>query len=697
MARQPADIDAPVQYVRGVGPKRAEMFERLGVRTIRDLLYYFPRKYHDRRNLVHIKDAKPGTNAMMVGDVLRVNLRRKGRGKGVLTVVVQDETGQIRAVWYNQNYLADRFESGDTLLLWGAVREYTGAGIPLEMVNPGFEHIGADEHGGTALTDEMSRLMPVYPLTDGLSQGRLRPIVRAALDDYAAALPEILPEALRARHGLPTITEVLEQAHFPDSVEAKAEAKRRLVYEEFLVFELAVALRRRTAKAAEGIAFKVSAEFDRRIRKLFPFKLTASQETALAQIREDMRSPAPMNRLLQGDVGCGKTVVALYAMLLAAANKYQSAIMAPTEILAEQHHRTLSKMLAGSAVRVRLLTSSSDRRRVLAEIERGEADIIIGTHAVIQSDVAFHRLGFVVVDEQHKFCVMQRARLRWKGRSPDVLVMTATPIPRTLALTVFGDLDVSTITELPPGRKPVITRRFALRDVGRGYDFIRKHVSAGRQAYVVCPLVEQSETLDLRSAIDTAAELAEKVFPEFNVGLLHGRMTSDEKERAMAAFARGDMHVMVSTVVVEVGIDVPNATVMLVLHAERFGLAQLHQLRGRIGRGADQAWCLLCSAAQSDDARRRLAIMCETTDGFRIAEEDLKLRGTGELFGTRQHGLPDVRIGDFTEDIEILEVARDDATELVAADPRLEKPEHAALRRRMLELYRDRLSLIGIG
>jgi len=697
MARQPADIDAPVQYVRGVGPKRAEMFERLGVRTVRDLLYYFPRKYHDRRNLVHIKDAKPGTNAMMVGDVLRVNLRRKGRGKGVLTVVVQDETGQIRAVWYNQNYLADRFESGDTLLLWGAVREYTGAGIPLEMVNPGFEHIGADEHGGTALTDEMSRLMPVYPLTDGLSQGRLRPIVRAALDDYAAALPEILPEALRARHGLPTITEVLEQAHFPDSVEAKAEAKRRLVYEEFLVFELAVALRRRTAKAAEGIAFKVSAEFDRRIRKLFPFKLTASQETALAQIREDMRSPAPMNRLLQGDVGCGKTVVALYAMLLAAANKYQSAIMAPTEILAEQHHRTLSKMLAGSAVRVRLLTSSSDRRRVLAEIERGEADIIIGTHAVIQSDVAFHRLGFVVVDEQHKFGVMQRARLRWKGRSPDVLVMTATPIPRTLALTVFGDLDVSTITELPPGRKPVITRRFALRDVGRGYDFIRKHVSAGRQAYVVCPLVEQSETLDLRSAIDTAAELAEKVFPEFNVGLLHGRMTSDEKERAMAAFARGDMHVMVSTVVVEVGIDVPNATVMLVLHAERFGLAQLHQLRGRIGRGADQAWCLLCSAAQSDDARRRLAIMCETTDGFRIAEEDLKLRGTGELFGTRQHGLPDVRIGDFTEDIEILEAARDDATELVAADPRLEKPEHAALRRRMLELYRDRLSLIGIG
>ena len=692
-----ADLNDSLQYVRGVGPKRQEMFERLGVRTVRDLLYLFPRKHHDRRNLVHIQDAKPGADAMVVGDVVQVNLRRRGRGKGVLTVEVRDETDSVRAVWFNQNYLAERFDAGDTVLLWGAVREYTGAKIPLEMVNPGFEHVGTDEHGGIALTDEMSRLMPVYPLTEGLSQGQLRPIIRAALDDYGAAVPEILPESLRARYGLPTITDVLEQAHFPDSVEAKNEAKRRLVYEEFLVFELAVALRRRTAKAAEGITFKASAEFDRRVRKLFPFKLTASQETALAQIRKDMRSPTPMNRLLQGDVGCGKTVVAVYAMLLAAANKYQSAIMAPTEILAEQHCHTLGKMLAGSAVRVKLLTSASDRRRVRAEIERGEADIIIGTHAVIQSDVTFHRLGFVVVDEQHKFGVMQRARLRWKGRSPDVLVMTATPIPRTLALTIFGDLDISTITELPPGRKPVITKQFPPEHVSRGYEFIRKHVSAGRQAYVVCPLIEQSETLDLRSAIDTAAELDEKVFPEFNVGLLHGRMTADEKERAMAAFARGDMQVMVSTLVVEVGIDVPNATVMLVLHAERFGLAQLHQLRGRIGRGADQAYCLLCSAAQSDDAKQRLATMCETTDGFRIAEEDLRLRGTGELFGTRQHGLPDVRIGDFTEDIETLERARDDATELVAGDPRLEKPEHAALRRRMLDLYRDRLSLIGIG
>jgi ATP-dependent DNA helicase RecG len=688
-----ADVNDRLQYVRGVGPKREAMLERLGVRTVRDLLYYFPRKYHDRSRLVPIRDVHPDTRAMVVGDVVDVRLRRRGRGRGVLTAKVRDETGELKAVWFNQNYLADRFAAGDTVLLWGPVRFYNG----LELVNPGFEHVGPEEHGGTALTDEMARLVPVYPLTEGLSQGQLRPILRAALDQYGAEAPDILPEPLRRRHGLSPIAHALEQAHFPESVEAKDAAKHRLVYEEFLVFQLAVALRRHAVKSARGITFKTSAEFDRRIRALFPFDLTRAQERALADITDDMRRPAPMNRLLQGDVGCGKTVVAAYAMLLAVANKYQAAIMAPTEILAEQHHRTFSRMLADSRVGMQLLTRSSDRRAALAAIERGEVDVVIGTHAVIQHDVAFHRLGFVVVDEQHKFGVLQRAHLRWKGRSPDVLVMTATPIPRTLALTLFGDLDVSVIDELPPGRKPVKTRRISPRHLGRAYDFIRRQVAAGRQAYVVCPLVEQSEALDLRSATETADELDRRVFPEYNVGLLHGRMTGEEKERAMAAFARGDLQVLVSTIVIEVGIDVPNASVMLILHAERFGLAQLHQLRGRIGRGADQAHCLLCGDPKAEEAQRRLDVMCETTDGFRIAEEDLRLRGTGELFGTRQHGLPDVRIGDFVEDIATLERARDDAAALVGADPRLERPEHAALRRRLLDLYEGRLALVGIG
>jgi len=693
MAEETPDVDSGVQYVRGVGPRRAELLERLGVRTVRGLLYLFPRKYHDRQNLVQIADVKPGTEAMILGDVTKVSLRRRGRGKGTLTMSVRDESGELRAVWFNQNYLSERFNTGDTLLLWGSVREYNG----LEIINPGFEHLGADEHGGIALADEKTKMVPVYPLTEGLSQGQLRPMIRAALDDYGEAVPEVLPEPLRRRYNLPAIGAALAHAHFPESVEQKDEAKRRLVYEEFFVFEVAVALRRHAVKSAAGIAFKTSAEFDRRTRELFPFKLTQSQETALSEIKQDMASAAPMNRLLQGDVGSGKTVVALYAMLLAAANKYQSAIMAPTEILAEQHYRTLGGMLEGSKVRLGLLTGSSDRREMLARIERGETDIVIGTHAVIQAGVTFHRLGFVVVDEQHKFGVMQRGRLRWKGHSPDVLVMTATPIPRTLGLTLFGDLDVSTIGELPPGRKPVMTKRVPPGRIGRAYEFIREEVAAGRQAYVVCPLVEQSETLDLRSAIDTADELDRRVFPELNVGLLHGRMGADEKERAMLAFARGGMQVMVSTIVVEVGIDVPNATVMCILHAERFGLAQLHQLRGRIGRGPDQATCLLCGDPKSDDARQRLEIMCDTADGFRIAEEDLRLRGAGEFFGTRQHGLPDVRIGDFVEDIETLERARDDAAELIAGDPTLERPEHAALCRCMIELYHGRLGLIGIG
>jgi len=691
--RETIGVDAGTQYVRGIGPRRAEKLERLDVHCIRDLLYFFPRKYHDRRNLIPIAQARAADHAMVLGDITEVHLHRRGRGRGTLNVTLRDETGDIQAVWFNQNYLADRFSTGDTVLMWGPVRTYKGE----QLVSPGFEHVGADEHGGIALTEDMQRLIPVYPLTEGLSQGQIRPILHAALEDFADAMPEILPEALRARYKLPGIVEALHQAHFPDSAQAKDAAKRRLVYEEFLVFQLAVALRRSTARAASGIVFKTSAEADRRIRSRFPFQLTASQERALAQITTDMQNPQPMNRLLQGDVGCGKTVVALYAMLLAAANRYQSAIMAPTEILAEQHHRTITTLLAGARVRVRLLTGSSNRREVLADITRGEVDIVIGTHAVIQSDVAFHRLGLVVVDEQHKFGVMQRARLRWKGRSPDVLVMTATPIPRTLALTLFGDLDVSTITEMPPGRTPVQTRQIEPSHVDQAYALIREQVAAGRQAFVVCPLVEQSETLDLRSATETADHLDRQVFPEFRVGLLHGRMSSEEKDRAMNAFARGDMQIMVSTIVVEVGIDAPNATAMLILHADRFGLAQLHQLRGRIGRGPCVATCLLCADPKGEEALRRIQVMCETGDGFRIAEEDLRLRGTGELFGTRQHGLPDVRIGDFAQDITTLEQARDDAAQIVASDPRLEQPAHAPLRTRLLDLYRDRLNLIGIG
>ena len=690
MAERTPNINDPLQYVPGIGPKRAELLDKIGVRTVRDLLHYFPSKYHDRHNLVSIKDAQPGEQAMICGDVVRINLHRRGRGRGVLTVTMRDETGELKAVWFNQNYLSEKFEQGDTVLLWGATRFYNG----LEMINPGFEHVGSDEHGGAALAEEMANLMPVYPLTEGISQGQLRPIIHVAVDMYAPLVPDVLPEAVREKYSFISAGEALRCAHFPNSIEEKDDAKRRLIYEEFFIFETAVALRRLKVKSSTGIEFKMSDEFDRRIRQLFPFALTAAQESALAEIRRDMQSTAPMNRLLQGDVGCGKTVVALYAMLLAVANKFQAAIMAPTELLAEQHRRTITRMLERSRVRVRLLTSSSNRRDALAEIERGDADIIIGTHAVIQSDVAFNRLGLVVIDEQHKFGVMQRARLRWKGKSPDVLVMTATPIPRTLALTVFGDLDVSTIRELPPGRQPVVTSAIEPKKITSAYDFIRRQVQAGRQAYIVCPLIEKSETLDLHSAIEMADELS-PVFPECKIGLLHGKMNADERDAVMSQFLRGEINVLVSTIVIEVGIDVPNANVMLITHAERFGLAQLHQLRGRIGRGAEQAFCILCGEGKSDDAKKRIATMCETADGFKIAEEDLNLRGTGELFGTKQHGLPDVRIGDFMRDIETLERARDDASATLADDPKLER--NLALRQQLIELYHDKSDLIGIG
>ena len=679
----------PVSEVRGVGPAVAERLARLGIATVGDLLWHFPRLHQDRSRLKRIAQLTPGHHEAVVGQVKFVRRPWRGGGRSVLAATIADETGQLKAYWFGMPYLRNHLKPGARLVLWGKVTERKG----LALLSPEFEMLGGDE------LLHAQRIVPIYPATAGIGQKRLRRIVRAALDDYSALAPEVFSEEFRAERRLIPIAEALEQVHFPETQKAADLARRRLVYEEFFLLEAAIALRKRALhEDIAGIAFEVSEKIDRRIRRRFPFRLTAAQERAVGEICDDMARPRPMNRLLQGDVGSGKTVVALYAILVAVANGYQAALMAPTEILAAQHFHTVERLLRGSRVRALLLTGGAtpaQRRERLASIASGAVDLVVGTHALIERDVEFARLGLVVIDEQHKFGVMQRARLRWKGSRPDVLVMTATPIPRTLALTVFGDLDVSTLDELPPGRQPVQTRIVPPERRRDAIRLVRRELAAGRQAYFVYPLVSESPRQDLRAATEMAHHLEKQVFPEHPVGLLHGQMKPEEKQRRMEEFRRGRLRVLVCTTVVEVGLDVPNATVMVVEHADHYGLSQLHQLRGRIGRGEHGSWCLLM--VDEPQAAEKLGILAETTDGFRIAEEDLQRRGPGEFIGTRQHGLPPLAIGDFTSDIALLLEARRDAFALVAKDPHLRRKANHALKAAITERFGSLLELATVG
>jgi len=666
-------INEPATAVKGVGASVAERLGKLGITTVRDLLWHFPRDYQDRSRLTPVAKLRLGETEALTGVVRDVKQSYwRGRG-GVLTAIIEDETGRVAALWFGMPYLRKQLAPGTRLVLWGKV---TMGRRGLTILSPEFERVGDDE------PLHAQRIAPIYPATAGIGQKRFRRILRAALDGFGGDAPEIFPVRFREQRRLIPVAEALEQVHFPEAVKAVALARRRLVYEEFFVLETAVAMRKRGLReGVEGIAFEISPKVDERIRRRFPFRLTAAQERAIAEIAADMRKAQPMNRLLQGDVGSGKTVVAAYAMLAAIAQKHQAALMAPTEILAEQHYRTLTSLLERSRVRTMLLlggATTAQRRKNLAAIRDGDVDLVVGTHALIQRDVEFARLGVVVVDEQQKFGVLQRAALRWKGARPDVLVMTATPIPRSLALTVFGDLDLSTLDELPPGRQPVTTHVVTPKERLAAFGLVRRELAAGRQAFVVYPLVEESETSDLKAATAMVRKLGRDVFPDYPVGLLHGQMKGEEKQQRMAAFRSGDVRVLVCTTVVEVGVDVPNATVMAIEHADHYGLSQLHQLRGRIGRGEHPSHCLLMvdDAGASD----KVAILAETTDGFRIAEEDLRRRGPGEFLGTRQHGLPPLAVGDFTQDIQLLLEARHDAFALVESDPELTKRSHRALR-----------------
>ena len=658
--------------------------------TIRDMLFYFPRDYKDRTRIQKISEATIGAEITIQGKVLGVQTRMARSRKNVLEVFVSDETGTIAATWFNQPFLRNKFHVGDSVFLHGKV----GAYKYLQLLSPEYEIVQDDEANA-----KEGSIVPVYPLTEHMNQTHFRKIMKEAVHHFAVCIDEIFPQEIIRKNQLLPINDAIVNIHFPETFENLKHARFRLVYDELFTLELAMALRKRGIKEETGISFKIGANVDTHIRNLIPFPLTHAQERAIHEIAEDMRSSKPMNRLLQGDVGSGKTVVAIYAILAAIANGYQTAFMAPTEILAKQHFQTMQRYLAHSHVRMHLLTGDTNlrqRKNSLDQIKTGQSDLIIGTHALIEETVQFNRLGLVVIDEQHKFGVVQRLKLKKKGVCPDVLIMTATPIPRTLSLTLFGDLDFSLLDEMPPGRSPVKTIWVTQDREKDAYDFIKGEIVKGRQVFIVYPLVEESESFDLKSAVTEAKRLQGEVFLSHRVGLLHGQMKSSDKDKVMTDFKEKKYDILVSTVIIEVGIDIPNATVMVIVHAERFGLSQLHQLRGRIGRGSEQSYCLLFGNPTSLVSNERLKIMARTSDGFKIAEMDFRLRGPGEFFGTRQHGLPELRISDLVKDFPILKKARSDAFELVSKDPQLTLDTHLRMRERVLEAFKDRFELVNI-
>jgi ATP-dependent DNA helicase RecG len=606
--------------------------------------------------------------------------------------------------WFNQPFMKKAFKPGQKVILSGIVKANPYRGGMPQIDNPDYEIMDESEPDSLIHT---GRTVPIYRTTSGLSVRYLRSMMKTVLDSCGASTPEALPDYLIKKYSLLPAAEALSEVHFPTKEKditilnrGTSAAHRRLSFEELLTLELGLALRKRGVTVEKkGIAFKNIGKLESKLRENLSFKLTNAQERVITEIKKDMIADHPMNRLVQGDVGCGKTIVAMIASIMAVENGYQACLMAPTEILAEQHYQNISAMATPLGITVRSLTGRMKKKEkdaLITEIESASAQIVIGTHALIEQNVKFHRLGLAIIDEQHRFGVMQRSTLTSKGYEPDVLVMTATPIPRTLALTVYGDLDVSVIGEMPPGRSPIITRLYFESRRREAYQFIESELKKGRQVYVVYPLVEETEKSDLKAATEMAAHLQKDIFPYCKVGLLHGRMKSDEKEAAMAAFKSGETHILVSTTVIEVGVDVPNATVMVIEHPERFGLAQLHQLRGRVGRGSHQSYCILMGPRMfAEEARERLNALARTNDGFKIAEEDLRLRGPGEFFGTRQSGLPDLRAANIIRDADLLEKARAEAFDLIQQDPEL--THYPRLREALRRKWQGRLGLISVG
>lgn len=707
--------ESPVQYLRGVGPKKAEVLARAGIRTLEDAVWSLPWRYEDRTQVRLIENLIPGQEAVVAAEVQAARLAVTAhKRRKLVEVTVADRTGSLHLVWFNQPYLAETFQAGQRLMLYGLVRPKDGRWTQLQMENPIFEILESGPQVPAHLDlVHMGRIVPIYhgreTKTRTMPSDRVRVIMKALVDQYADGAVDALPPAILKGRRLMPFGEAIRAVHFPapganldDLNRGRTPGHRRFAFEDFFLLELALGWKREAVKReARSLTYNLDQPLSQRLLKALPFRLTAAQARVLRDIHQDLASPHPMNRLIQGDVGCGKTIVAVAAMLVAVGSGFQAALMAPTEILAEQHYLNLHRLLEPLGVSCVLLVGGrggKKRSAAQAAIAEGSAQIVIGTHALIQQGVTFQKLGLAVIDEQHKFGVMQRATLKDKGYAPDVLVMTATPIPRTLALTLYGDLDLSVIDTMPPGRMPIRTLLFAENQRARACRLIEDELAQGRQAYVVFPLVEESEKVDLQAAITGAERLQRGPFSKWTVGLIHGRMKSEAKDRVMTDFKAGRIQVLVATTVIEVGIDVANATVMLIEHADRFGLAQLHQLRGRVGRGAHQSSCLLMGPGRlSEVARRRLEALVKSHDGFVIAEEDMSIRGPGEFFGTRQWGPTDLRVANLIRDVKILEEAREEAALLQQRDPELARPEHAELKAALLRRWHEKLELASVS
>ncbi|HTP66004.1 MAG TPA: ATP-dependent DNA helicase RecG [Geobacteraceae bacterium] len=702
------NLSTQLRFVRGAGPKMAEALARKGINTVEDALYLLPNRYEDRRELRAVAKLRPGLVEVFHARVISADVVATRGGRRFFEAIAGDESGTITLKWFNYNpaWMKKAWRPGRMGIFTGEVAQY---GYQREVHHPDVEWLAEGEELHQVMARDpfnFGRIVPVYPLTEGVLQKTLRKVLKQVVDDFSGQVEAAVPPDIADRHKFLPLGAALREVHFPVEDadlrklnDGATTAHRTLVFDELFFLELGLAMKREGVALEPGIAFQVTHKYTKELLKLLPFSLTNAQRRVLSEIKADMMAPHPMHRLVQGDVGSGKTMVALMAALVAVENDYQVAIMAPTEILAEQHYLNIHKWCDALGLKVALLTSGlkgKAKAAALAEVASGSAHMVIGTHAVIQEKVEFARLGLGIVDEQHRFGVLQRGILKKKGENPDILVMTATPIPRTLAMTVFGDLSLSVIDELPPGRTPIETRIFFDSRRTQAYGIIREEIKKGRQVYIIYPLVEETEKSELKAATQMAEHLGRDVFPDLAIGLLHGRMRPEEKESVMRSFKEKALDILVATTVIEVGIDVPNATLMVVEHAERFGLSQLHQLRGRVGRGSEKSRCILLTPGRmSEEGAKRLRVMEDTTDGFRIAEADLEIRGPGDFLGTRQAGIPDFRVANILRDGRILEEARSEAFALLEQDPKLER--HTKLREELAKRWGGRLELAGIA